>query len=184
MVVLLGIEEIASINDALSKEFEGEGLINALTKLNRTGQIGLFLEMLGFGYLMGGDSYYKPLRTGKIVVLGASEVPRDKLEGIGKSLGIDKSRFEFHLDYYEMKTKFDYKKLQYQPIYSLVVVGAMPHKTSGTGDYASAISAMQSDDGYPNIVKCYSGNRLKITKSSFREALEGAIKANYITIDY
>ena len=52
----------------------------------------------------------------------------------------------------------------------------MPHKTSGTGDFSSAITRMEQDEGFPPVIRLGS-NDLKISKSSFKAALEEAINS-------
>lgn len=50
---------------------------------------------------------------------------------------------------------------------------------SGKGDYGSVISALESEDGYPPVVRLGS-NGLKITKSDFRAKLEEMIQLRKI----
>ena len=73
-------------------------------------------------------------KTGKIVVIGQSDVKPEVLLSIAKQLGLDKKRFELYLEYEDAK-KFNFQKIQWQPTYSLLMVGPMPHSGSGKGDY-------------------------------------------------
>lgn len=73
-------------------------------------------------------------KTGKIVVIGQSDVKAEVLLSIAKKLGLDKSCFELHLDYDDAKN-FNFRKTQWQPSYSLIMVGPMPHSGIGKGDY-------------------------------------------------
>ena len=87
---------------------------------------------------------------------------------------INKNRFEFCLDYNEAKT-FPYRKMQYSPKYSAVLVGAMPHSVKDKGDFSSMITAMEKQDGYPPVIRMGS-NELKITKTGFCNCLKNLLE--------
>lgn len=129
-------------------------------------------------YPQSTDDFYDTYRDGKIVVLGSSEVKEKDLLGIVKSLGLDKDRFEFCLDYGDVKG-YEFSKLRYNPKYRLVMVGPMPHSSSGKGDSGSAIAEMENNCGYPRVVRLGS-NELKITKSNFKKALNEQLVQAYI----
>ena len=97
---------------------------------------------------------------------------------VAKKLGIDKKRFEFYLDYEDAKT-FNFRKMQWQPSYSLIMVGPMPHSGAGKGYGSSIISTLENEDGYPPVVRLGS-NSLKITKSDFKAKLEEMIELQKI----
>ena len=59
------------------------------------------------------------------------------------------------------------------------MVGPMPHSGSGKGNYSSIISALESEEGYPPVVRLGS-NGLKITKSDFKMKLEEALAGHLI----
>lgn len=117
-------------------------------------------------------------KTGKIVVISYSDVKSEVLLSIAKQLGLDKNRFELHLGYDDAKT-FNFHKMQWQSIYSLLMVGPMPHSGSSKGDYGSIISALEAGEGYPPVVRLGS-NGLKITKSDFKSKLEKMIRLGKI----
>ena len=58
----------------------------------------------------------------------------------------------------------------YDPNYSLILVGPMPHSTTGKGDFSSTIAAMEQTEGYPPVIRLGS-NGLKVSKSGIRDAL-------------
>lgn len=93
-------------------------------------------------------------------------------------MGFDKSRFEFHLGYEEMKS-FNVRKYQYQFAYAAVLAGPMPHSGVGKGDYSSVLTAMENDEGYPVVVRM-GENELKITKSGFQKALQSLLEEGKI----
>lgn len=108
---------------------------------------------------------YTYFNNGTIVVLGESNVSEGVLLAIVRGLGFDKRRFEFHLSYDSTK-KFDERKMQWNSAYSLVLVGPMPHIGASKGDSNSIISALETTEGYPPIIRLGT-NSLKISKSDF-----------------
>lgn len=176
---MLDWNELDELEKAMKRELP-ERLTGILSKLNREGRLDELLSLMGMEDILKDpdtDSY-KPPKTGTIVVLGGTEVKEKDLAAIGKSLGLGQDRFDFCLDYYETQ-KYDYKKLQWAPKYSLVMVGPMPHSTAGKDHYSSAVSAMEQMEGYPPVMRL-GKNELKITKSDFREKLETALKKEWI----
>ena len=163
--------------------YELEEIIDSITQkiilANRTGTLENLLQQWGFDNLLKNDSVYETNKDGKIVVIGQTEVKINVLEGIIKSLHLDKNRFEFCLDYNDSKT-FNYKKMQYSPNYRVVLFGPVPHSSVGKGDSSSVIAEMKNREGYPKVVALSDGNELKITKTNFKIALENLIKENYI----
>lgn len=163
--------------------YELEEVIDVITQkiilANRLGTLKNLLQQWGFDNLLNSDSVYETNKDGKIVVIGQTEVKLNVLEGIIKSLHLDKNRFEFCLDYNDSKT-FNYKKLQYAPNYRVVMVGPIPHSSVGKNNSSSVIAEMKNKEGYPRVETLNDSNELKITKSSFRTTLEKLIKENYI----
>lgn len=164
-----------------------EEIIDAITAkialANRMNELDSLLESWGLQDLIGNnsvssDDFYDTYKDGTIVVIGASQVKEHNLLGIAKSLGLSKDRFEFCLDYNEI-VKFNFKKMQHKPNYRLVIVGPMPHSTAGKGDSSSAIAEMETRDGYPRVVRL-GANELKISKTSFKNALQELIDSDYI----
>ena len=80
---------------------------------------------------------------------------------------------------YKQIVSYPFSKLQYNPDYRLVIVGAMPHSTAGKGDSSSAIADMEKGNGYPKVIRLGS-NELKISKSNFKKALQEQQSINYI----
>ena len=166
---MLNVEELFELEESIKDELD-DYLTHALSSMNRSGQLEDFLRLLGMEHLLKKESGYEVYKTGKIVVIGQSDVRPEVLLSIAKQLGLDKKRFEFHLEYEDAK-KYNFQKLQWQPTYSLIMVGPMPHSGSGKGEYGSIISALEAEEGYPPVVRLGS-NSLKITKSDFRAKLE------------
>ena len=107
----------------------------------------------------------------KILILGTPQISEKQIWGIASTLGVEKDQLEMHLDYSENK-RYDLDKLRYNSPFSGILVGPVAHKVVGLGDHTSVIQKLQEEDGYPPVIeiRTHSGE-LKITKSSFREAL-------------
>lgn len=169
-MAVLGIEEIDELLDEIRMR---------VLKANREGRLEQLLASMGMSDLMEVQPQAGN-KDGIIVVLGASEVDEHRLLGVAKSLGLDKDRFEFCLDYDALQ-KYNFRKLQYSDKYRLIMVGPMPHSTAGKGDSSSAIAEMEKHpEMYPRVVRVSNGNELKITKSGFKEALERMLHEAYI----
>ena len=111
-------------------------------------------------------------RRARIVVLGESRVAEPQLAGICKSLGIEKDRFEFRLSYKAFDT-LDINTLQYNDSVAGILIGPVPHKVPGMDDPPQALL---TKEGFPPTVKIENSTGiLKITKSSFREALRSLL---------
>lgn len=173
---MLEAENLIKLEQSLQDTF-AERLLEILTRLNRTDKLNTWLELMGLTNLLQPDTSYFTYRSAKILVIGESQIKLNVLKAIIKNLGIDFNRFEFCLDYNDAKS-YHYEKLRYNSNYSLVLVGAMPHKTSGTGDFSSAIARMEQEDGFPPVVRF---KDLKITKTTLKEALQESLNAGYIT---
>ena len=175
---MLNTNELFELEDSLKEVFDSD-LTAILTKLNRTNRLHELLELLGLESLYPGYSCrFSNYGTGKIVVVGASHVKELHLFKEAEALGISRERFEFHLDYNEA-SRFDYKKMQYRPEYTLVMFGPVHHSGHEKGDYSSVITAIENTDGYPPVVRL-GENELKITKTGFRNALSKCIEEGIV----
>lgn len=167
---MLGYEELEEVIEAVTAK---------IMLANRTEILGELLRGWGLQDLIETESVYDTDPKGKIVVIAGSEVKEKELLGVVKSLGFDKSRFEFCLEYEKTKM-YNYKKLRYNPNYRVVMFGAVPHSSKGKNDSGSVISEMQTNEGYPRVVALSDGNCAKLTKSNFKEALQKLIDERYI----
>ena len=109
----------------------------------------------------------------KILVIGQPAVSTSKLLGIVKVFGYNKNDFVFWDDYEKIKS---YAERMAGGSFSCIIAGPMPHKVSGLGNYNSLIEKMKQP-GYPYLEEARSeGGELKISKTSFRKAVENVTK--------
>lgn len=181
MSKIYSVEEIDEITSGLHSYLSNEdNILRIVSNLNRNEKLEDLLELVECMNLIKPTSSYSTYKNGTIVVIGQSEVSKDKLLAVAKSLGIDKSRFEMHLDYDDAK-RFQYGKMQWAPKYSLVIVGPQGHSTTEKADFSSAIARMEQEEGFPPVLRSGMNNDLvNISKSAFKEKLQFAIDAGYI----
>lgn len=142
---------------------------------NRTGQIDELLASWGLLELVNDTApLYATNKKGKILVIGDSEINKDRMLSIAKNLGIDKNRFEFELDW-DKFARFDFRKLRNNDNYSLVMLGPLPHSCSGKADSSSIITELETGCGYPKTTRIRNEHGLKITNSTFKNALTDLI---------
>ncbi|HOI25294.1 MAG TPA: hypothetical protein PK581_06845 [Caldisericia bacterium] len=155
-------------------------------ELRRTYETGGLQEYLcGIGmsdlYPIDEITLYETNPDGLILVFGDSSIKGCEIMGVMKDLGISKDRIELHLSYEEIKS-FQFKKIQYNPKYRLILFGPVPHSGEGKQEKSSIISQLESDDGYPKIIRLTDGHGLKITKTNLRATLEEEIRSGYLEI--
>ena len=175
---MLNVEELFDLEEELKEELV-QHLTEILVKLNRTGRLHDLLDLLEMESLLNPNIGYQPYKAGKIIVIGQSDVKEEALLSIAASLGINKNRFEFYLEYMDA-VKFNFHKMQWQPSYSVILVGPMPHSGVSKGNFGSIISALENEEGYPPVVRLGCSG-LKITKSDFRTKLQDLIDSRQIT---
>jgi hypothetical protein len=108
-------------------------------------------------------------KHGKILIVGGEELGVNVIRGIAKTYGFEKRDFEF-VAYDKVKDYTD--RVRKGGRYCAVIFGACPHKVSGIGGYSSAVEMFKQTEGMPFIVEARSkSGKLKLTKESFREAL-------------
>lgn len=122
---------------------------------------------------------YDSYPNGKVIIIGASRVSENEIIGCVKECGISKDRLEMWLGYNDNK-KTDFRKLQYNPNYRLILFGPLPHSGIGKEDNSSIITNMENSDGYTKIARLTDGHTLKITKSNIKNAIIKEIKEGYL----
>lgn len=164
---MLSIYELDDLAEEVKKRTGGEPL-GLLAFANRMGNLEEMLDSIGLRELLPGNDLCAPR---KIVVLGASEVNVHKLRSIAVNAGIDEGDIEFCLEYERLK-HYDFGKFRDRDVYHAVLFGPGPHSTPGKGQSCSAIEEMETHpDIYPPIIRIEASGGLKITASSFRQAI-------------
>lgn len=178
---MVDVVELFEVKDDILK-YLNENIVGMLTTLNRTERLDDFFQLIGMPNPFLNERVFQTNKRGKIVVLGQSSVSKSDLLVSAGKIGFDKSRFEFHLGYEEMKN-FNVRKYQYQFSYAAVLAGPMPHSGAGKGDYSSIIVRMEEDEGYPPVIRM-GAEELKITKSGFQNVLTSLIAKGTIEKDF
>ena len=159
-----------------SLEFEDliDEVTHRLSMANIDGSLKELLSKLGWDDLISNDE--EPLFTfanGKILVIAAQTINIENLKTVINKLGLNFNRFEFVLDY-ERAQRYNYSNLAYNPNVRAILMGSVPHSTTGTGDSGSVLAELeQHPDKYPRVIALRTEEgTLKLTKSNFRKALE------------
>lgn len=174
---MLTEEELIDVENVL---LEQNYLEEILRYLNESDRINEFLELVGLETFVHDSVEEETKDTGKIVVIGNSSVKVNWLIGISETLGISRERLVFY-DYREAQ-KLNYKNMQYNPAYALVLFGPIGHSAHDKGKYGSIISAVEQEAGYPPAMRL-GKNGLKITRSEFRDKMMEAIRNGFIHPD-
>ncbi len=119
--------------------------------------------------------YREPLDDLRILVIGAAQIPAQVIYGIGKTVGLRKDQLDLQLDY-EQNKRFRFDELRYNSPYAGILIGPIAHKVINLDDYSSIIQRLKHEEGFPPFEEIRtSGGHLKITKTSFKEALQRLI---------
>lgn len=164
MEKVLNSDELLELIENIQSQIENE-----IIMANRIGTLNEVLAKYKFE-LEEQYCYCEP-KIAKVLVIGQSSVKVEVLKGILKKHGISKDRFEFILEYDDVKN-YPMNTLRYNSKYCDIFAGPMPHKTNGMGDCSSILAEIQNHQSeYPKLTKLIASGELKITKNSFEEAL-------------
>lgn len=108
-------------------------------------------------------------------MFGDSKIKIKEIYGCLKSFGISKERFE-HIPY-EKVTNYNFRNLEYNNNYRLILIGPMPHSDRGKGESNSVTEWLTKNR---NIAKTIRLDNLKITKTSFKNAIEQEVRSGYL----
>lgn len=176
---MLTIEELSDLEEQILSRFP-EQITSVLVKCNRENTLSDLLNLLGMDDLVTQRKGVESYKEGKIVVIGGSNIKENILLSIAKSLGLEKSRFEFCLEYDDAQ-KFDYRKMQYAPSYRLIMFGPVPHSGKEKRNSGSIIAEVEKHpEMYPRVERLMAGDELKITKTNFRNKLTELQNEGYI----
>ena len=153
-----------------------EKVVSRITKeieiANRNNDINSYLSSIRCEDLIERYNTYYDSRNAKILVVAGTEVNADDLRMAAKKNGINPNLLELRLDYNKNK-HYDFSKLKNNSQYSDIIFGPVSHKVTGLGDYSNIIEMFnQNPEEYPKVIKASTGNDLKLTKTSFTDALK------------
>ena len=166
----LGYEELQELILDIQNKISEE-----ITLANRTEGLEEVLMKYGFD---DKEVYYPYVETSraKILLLGHSEVSINDIYGICKSFELDKDDIEIFDDYNKL-TSFRCDVLRFSCKYSDIIIGPLPHKMAGIGNYSSLISMIEDcPQEFPKLIKVDYSGELKITKESLKRAFVKTLK--------
>lgn len=154
-------------------------LIDELTDAESLDDFNEILQRLGYTDLYAPEDYFMDtLPYGKILLMGALSMKEKDMKGCFKTCGISESRIEY-VEYDDV-TNYDISHLDNSIEYRLILIGPVPHKAKGMGDESSVIVSLENNPNVTKVRKLYSGNQLKITKQSLKDALTEEIEIGYL----
>lgn len=114
----------------------------------------------------------------KILIIGDVKMKKEQIYGFLRSVNISKERLEF-MDGYDTFKHKSIRSYQYNQNYALILVGAMPHSMKDMGSYSSLISAMEKEEGWPDIIRL--GQKgLKATLSNVKQAIISSLASGVL----
>ena len=150
----------------------------------KNGSLENYLSNIGMGDIYPVEEetpLYDTDPNGKILIIGDGMIKEHVIYGCLKDFNIPKERIETYLDY-ESAKNFSFNRIQYNPNYRLILFGAVPHSGKGKHDKSSIISQIESDDGYPKVVRLTDSHGLKMTKTSLKDAIHKEIISGYLAV--
>lgn len=157
-------------------------LHSELRTAGRENRVQEYLNSIGMGDLFPEEKEaykFESYPDGKILIIGKSEVKPQVVIGTMKDLGIPKEQIELCLGYDEGKN-YPFNKLQYNPKYRTVLFGPLPHSVTGMGESSSIITHLETNEGFPRVIRLTANNELKMTKSSLKSAVIQLLHEGYI----
>lgn len=159
-------------------------LHSELKRAYKSGKLEDYLSSIGMLDLYPSEEevpLYDTNPDGKILIIGDSQIKEREIYGSLKEFGISKDRIELHLGYEDAKN-FSFRNIQYNPNYRLILFGSVPHSGEGKQDKSSIITQIESDDGYPKVIRLTDGHGLKLTKTSLKRAVSQEIQRGYLAV--
>lgn len=175
---------------AISSELLIDVLVEASNRLHteiklasKRGNLEFYLRSIGMEDIIlkfERSTIFEPLPNGKIIIFGASQISEKDIYGVLKTLNIPKEKVELHLGYSDSKS-YNFRNLQYNPNYRLILFGPIPHSVESKEDYSSVISNLENTEGYPKVIRLTDKHQLKITKSGLKNVIEEQIRIGYLS---
>ena len=162
---LLG-EAMKYFTEELTQAFKNNNLKTVLTKYHYPELAPTIVD----------DSIGSP--EGKILVIGVPSCKLKELQGIFNAFGL-KGRLECYTDY-ESIQRYNFRNLMYNNKYRLIIVGPMPHSTSGKDEFSSVIARMENTEGFPLVRRATANGGLKITKTNIKQILQEELESGFL----
>lgn len=148
-------------------------------RLNRTQELDHFLSLLGHEEYHPLSNILQTNKSGKILIIGSSQVKEKDVIKACKELNISEQRLELVLEY---KDNYNFIKTHNNPDYAAILVGPLPHMAKGVDGYSSIISKIETENGYPPVIRIRNTTGdLHISKKSLKNCLTECVKNNVIT---
>lgn len=106
----------------------------------------------------------------RLLIAGQSDIGKNEVIKLLKRYNININRVDMILDYDDLKT-YKWNSIQYSDKYSDIIIGPMGHKSVGNDGYSSVIARMETEEGWPNVIRAEANLSLKFSKNSLEEAI-------------
>ncbi len=156
-------------------------MIKAANREDRLEQLLVDIGMSDLVPISQSSELYETDPNGKILIAGGTKLKVREIFGLLKVYGVNKERIELVLEYDVLKS-YDFRKIQYNPNYRLLIFGPIPHSGVSKEASSSIISSVESLDGYPKIIRLTDAHGLKITKSNLSHCIKSEIDKGYLAV--
>lgn len=163
-----------------------EKLIEILTLKNRDGTLKQFMSDIGMSTLLADmlsqNVRLETWREGRILIVGAPQRMEKDLRGAAKTMGINPERLDFIT--YDETTNYAFRNLENSPKWCAVLFGAGPHSARDMGKDSSILIHLEKNrDRFPETRRLTAGQRLKVTKTNFKDELAKLIEEGQVAVD-
>lgn len=161
----------------LSKRVAEEFLDNydqILETVYAKGKLEEFLEITGLKRLKNAVMEVPKTVTKKFVIIGEkSGKHANDYKKLIANMGLSLENAELHLDYNASKNHY-FDKYKNNPEYGAIFFGAHPHKNKDNDGYASIVTKLTKEPGYPKVYLLGEPGHLKLTITSLQTAIAKA----------
>lgn len=162
-------EQIITVSTIVEEAFK-EDAIGIISHLNNINKLDDFLKITDLKSKVRKELERELMPTKKVLVVGRGYAKESEYRQQCRNGGISPDAFEFFLDY-DDGAKIDFDKYKNNSEYGGIIVGGMPHNGKSKGGYSSIIERLESEPGFPVVVRGNAGGELKISLSGFYEAV-------------
>lgn len=158
-----------------------EDTVGIISHLNNIGKLDDFLKSTGLKSSVSRmiDNNLTP--TKKVLVVGQGVTGELYYRQQCVGLGISPDNFEFYLDYKD-GAKIDFDKYKDNPEYGGIIVGPMDHSGISKGGFSSIIERIESEPGFPMVVRGNKGGELKLSLNDFSSAVMELFRAGALMV--